>query len=111
MPDDQELSSGESYRVARAFYRLQIYTNLFAEGQEDPDLFAWYKGNREETAGKAKEDIPSPTRDQMFVLFNQHQPWINEQLACVYNFPETRITEGEFSNPSSSQIYVPYKSF
>jgi len=104
IPDDQELSSGESYRVARAFYRFQIYTNLFAETQEDPEFFAWYEGDGEERTDEAEEDIPSPVKDKNHLFLDQHQPWVNEQLACVYNFLETRITGDESSNPYSSQF-------
>ncbi|RFN53678.1 hypothetical protein FIE12Z_2019 [Fusarium flagelliforme] len=107
IPDDQELSSGESYRVARAFYRFQIYTNLFAESQEDPDLFAWYEGDGEETTDEAEEDIPSPVKDQKYLFFDQHQPWVNEQLACVYNFLETRITGAMLNISSVTPAYRP----
>lgn len=56
IPDDQELSSGESYRVARAFYRFRISTNLFTESQEDPGFFAWYEGDGEErTEGRMRQ--------------------------------------------------------
>ncbi|KAH7173541.1 uncharacterized protein B0J16DRAFT_350365 [Fusarium flagelliforme] len=106
IPYDQELSLGESYRVARAFYRFQIYTNLFAESQEDPDLFAWYESDGEETTDEAEEDIPSPLKDQKYLFFDQHQPCVNEQLACVYNFLETRITGAMLTISSVAPTFV-----
>ncbi|KAK7415146.1 hypothetical protein QQX98_006090 [Neonectria punicea] len=64
------LSAGELYRVSRALYRFQIYGNLFLERDE---------------ACK-----PSPAQKALF--FGRHSPWVNEQLACIYDYLETRLT-------------------
>ncbi|KAH7171438.1 hypothetical protein EDB81DRAFT_635969 [Dactylonectria macrodidyma] len=66
----QGLSDGELYRISRALYRFQIYGNLFFD-QEDAD--------KTDEAQKA-------------LFFGRHSPWVNEQLACIYDYLETRLT-------------------
>ncbi|KAF4464336.1 hypothetical protein FALBO_8837 [Fusarium albosuccineum] len=81
--DDQALSAGEAYRISRALYRFQIYRNLFLDKEED--LFPSYDQDED-------EDDSSPDKDQKKLFFDRHSPWVNEQLACVYDYLETRLT-------------------
>ncbi|KAF4447100.1 hypothetical protein F53441_9331 [Fusarium austroafricanum] len=85
LSDDQGLSSGEAYRISRAFYRFQIYRNLFLDKGQDPNLFPSDDDQEE-------EDYSSPDKDLKKLFFDRHSPWVNEQLACVYDFLETRLT-------------------
>ncbi|KAH7163516.1 hypothetical protein B0J13DRAFT_518748 [Dactylonectria estremocensis] len=66
----QGLSDEELYRISRALYRFQIYGNLFLD-QEDA-----------EKTGEAQKAL----------FFGRHSPWVNEQLACIYDYLETRLT-------------------
>lgn len=77
------VSSGEEYRVSRALYRFHIFGNLFLsrESEEEEE----YDDDEEERLEAHKA-----------VFFKRHSPWVNEQLACVFDFLETRLTGGEY---------------
>ncbi|KAF5553866.1 hypothetical protein FNAPI_6641 [Fusarium napiforme] len=81
---DQGLSPGEYYRISRAFYRFQIYRNLFLDKEQEIDLFPSYNDDQD-------EDL-SFDNELKKLFFDRHSPWVNEQLACVYDFLETRVT-------------------
>ncbi|KAF5025942.1 hypothetical protein F66182_1977 [Fusarium sp. NRRL 66182] len=81
---DQGLSPGEAYRVSRALYRFQIYRNLFLDKEQDLDLFHSYEDEEEEYI--------EPDESLKRLFFDRHSPWVNEQLACVYDYLETRLT-------------------
>jgi hypothetical protein len=87
IPDDQQVSPIESYRISRAFYRLQIYRNLFLSGKKESNLFA----NSEDHT----RDHLSRDKVQKDLFFGRHSPWVNEQLACVYDHLELRLPVGE----------------
>ncbi|KAF5631539.1 uncharacterized protein FTJAE_7871 [Fusarium tjaetaba] len=80
----QGLSPGEYYRISRAFYRFQIYRNLFLDKEQEIDLFPSYDDEED-------EDL-SFDNELKKLFFDRHSPWVNEQLACVYDFLETRVT-------------------
>lgn len=66
------LSSGESFRIMRAFYRAEIFWRLFARGIHD------------------FEPLVSNIQNG---FFDRHSPWVNEQLACVHDFLERELSE------------------
>lgn len=68
----QRLSAGELYRISRALYRFQIYGNLFLDQEEGAE----------------------PNEAQKALFFDRHSPWVNEQLVCIYDYLETRLTGG-----------------
>ncbi|KAF5250552.1 hypothetical protein FANTH_4189 [Fusarium anthophilum] len=80
---DQGLSPGEYYRISRAFYRFQIYRNLFLDKEQEIDLFPSYDDEEEDSSSE---------NELKKLFFDRHSPWVNEQLACVYDFLETRLT-------------------
>ncbi|KAF5585476.1 hypothetical protein FPANT_7505 [Fusarium pseudoanthophilum] len=84
LKSDQGLSPGEYYRISRAFYRFQIYRNLFLDKEQEIDLFPSYDDDQD-------EDL-SFDSELKKLFFDRHSPWVNEQLACVYDFLETRVT-------------------
>jgi hypothetical protein len=84
---DYGLSSSESYRISRAFYRFQIYRNLFLDMEQEIDLFPSYDDDED-------EDM-SFDNELKKLFFDRHSPWVNEQLACVHGFLETRLTGGK----------------
>lgn len=88
---DRGLSPGEYYRVSRAFYRFQIYRNLFLDKEQEIDLFPSYDDEED-------EDLSSENEPKK-LFFARHSPWVNEQLACVYDFLETRLTGGKLDIP------------
>jgi hypothetical protein len=61
-PPAWPLSRSEMIRVQRAFYRFEVYCNLF----RDPELFDF--------------------REQRDLFFFKFAHWENEQLACVYGY-------------------------
>ncbi|KAF4502269.1 hypothetical protein FAGAP_1509 [Fusarium agapanthi] len=81
---DQGLSPGECYRISRAFYRFQIHRNLFLDKEQEIDLFPSYDDDENEDS--------SSDNELKKLFFDRHSPWVNEQLACVYDFLETRLT-------------------
>ncbi|KAI7764610.1 hypothetical protein LZL87_003815 [Fusarium oxysporum] len=81
---DHGLSPGEYYRISRAFYRFQIYRNLFLDKEQEVDLFPSHDDDED-------EDLSSDNELKK-LFFDRHSPWVNEQLACVYDFLETRLT-------------------
>ncbi|KAM5354235.1 hypothetical protein ACJ41O_000885 [Fusarium nematophilum] len=87
--DDQGLSPGEAYRISRALYRFQIYRNLFLDREKEEDLFP--SGYDDDVEVDEEEDA-KPDKDQKKLFFDRHSPWVNEQLACVYDYLETRLT-------------------
>ncbi|KAF5532407.1 hypothetical protein FMEXI_12457 [Fusarium mexicanum] len=80
----QGLSPDECYRISRAFYRFQIHRNLFLDKEQEIDLFPSYDDEEEEDS--------SSDNELKKLFFDRHSPWVNEQLACVYDFLETRLT-------------------
>ncbi|PCD29167.1 hypothetical protein AU210_011708 [Fusarium oxysporum f. sp. radicis-cucumerinum] len=84
MASDHGLSPGEYYRISRAFYRFQIYRNLFLDKEQEINLFPSYDEDED-------EDLSSDNELKK-LFFDRHSPWVNEQLACVYDFLETRLT-------------------
>ncbi|KAI5457107.1 hypothetical protein BGZ63DRAFT_365648 [Mariannaea sp. PMI_226] len=69
-PELRRLSDGEFYRISRAMYRFHIYGNLFLDG----------------------EDAEQYDESHKAAFFDCHSPWVNEQLACVCDFLETKLT-------------------
>src|SRR5262245_50545613 len=69
------LSFKEYTRFCRAFYRVELFYTLFRR-QEESDLGM---------------DILSEIQD----FLSRHPPWENEQLACVHDFLEKKLSRGE----------------
>ncbi|KAJ4257554.1 hypothetical protein NW762_008678 [Fusarium torreyae] len=90
MLNERGLSPDETYRISRALYRFQIYRNLFLDKEQELDLFSPLNDKEEE------EEDTKPDLNQKKLFFDRHSPWVNEQLACVYDYLETRLTGGEF---------------
>ncbi|KAF4982059.1 hypothetical protein FZEAL_2246 [Fusarium zealandicum] len=85
--DEQGLSPGKAYRISRALYRFQIYRNLFLDKEEELDLFP-SDGEQEEY----EEEETKSDKQLKKLFFDRHSPWVKEQLACVYDYLETRLT-------------------
>ncbi|KAF3483340.1 uncharacterized protein GIQ15_02664 [Arthroderma uncinatum] len=83
------ISSSERCRIARAFYRFEIYCNLFRPSR--------------------RVSLDAETQEELFI--RQFAPWETEQLCCVYDYLVEKITPafndiaehniqwGEFSVP------------
>lgn len=102
--DDQGLSAGEEYRISRALYRFQIYRNLFLDKEvleKEQDLFPSGYGDDD----YYEEEDTKPEKKQKKLFFDRHSPWVNEQLACVYDYLETRLTGGA-SQEHSLRSYI-----
>lgn len=69
----QPLSPTEDFRICRALYRFQIYSNLFFDRPAPL-----------ETDGSHKA-----------LFFGRHAPWVNSQLGFVYEYLERRVRVGE----------------
>ncbi|KAF2489262.1 hypothetical protein BU16DRAFT_598145 [Lophium mytilinum] len=70
---DLSLSSKEEFRFHRAFYRVELFFQLFRD----------YQGGE---AG-----LLEAREFQQFL--SRHPPWENEQLGCVHDFLEKRLSE------------------
>ncbi|RSL63079.1 hypothetical protein CEP54_005383 [Fusarium duplospermum] len=93
--DDQGLSAGEEYRISRALYRFQIYRNLFLDKEvldKEQDLFPSGYGDDDYYQDEEEEEDTKPEKKHKKLFFDRHSPWVNEQLACVYDYLETRLT-------------------
>ncbi|KAF4341121.1 hypothetical protein FBEOM_4991 [Fusarium beomiforme] len=91
------LSPGETYRISRAFYRFQIYRNLFLDEKQGIDLFPSHQYDK-------TEDL-SPEKELKRLFFDRHSPWVNEQLACIYDFLEARLTGVMLTIVSTTPAY------
>jgi hypothetical protein len=70
-------SATERCRIAGAFYRFELYCNLFRRRgvvDDDNDIF------------------PAPVQAAIFL--NRFAPWENEQLGCVHNYLVDKIYPG-----------------
>ncbi|MCJ1434095.1 hypothetical protein MMC27_003461 [Xylographa pallens] len=65
------LTSHEKSRISQAFYRFELYCNLFRERRWKDDRFR-----------------PEEQRD---MFFDKYSPWENEQLACVHDYLYRRM--------------------
>ncbi|KAI9734662.1 MAG: hypothetical protein M1834_002263 [Cirrosporium novae-zelandiae] len=78
-------SPTEKRRIFRAFYRFQIYCNLFSmSGVRSPDT-------KEFTIPDIQEDFDGADKPWMF--FSIFQPWEVEELGCIRDFIYKRYTE------------------
>lgn len=69
-----DLSLRENERFSRAFYRVELFYRLF----------------RSEAVGK-----PGQVDNTVILEYlSRHPPWENEQLGCVHDFLERRLTRG-----------------
>lgn len=75
----------EELRIHRAFYRFQLYCNIFGRralehaGQTVP---------KEESCGRDGEDLEC----ELDCFFWPWPPWVNEQLACVFEYLEDKLS-------------------
>lgn len=63
--EEPVLSSAETFQFFRAFYRVELYFNLFRGGSF--------------SAGGDLED------EQTRLFFGRYSPWALEQMACVHD--------------------------
>ncbi|KDN60283.1 hypothetical protein CSUB01_09768 [Colletotrichum sublineola] len=75
------LSPTEYFRFCRAFYRVELFYNLFSEKVLIVD--------RQIQSSGVKEGI-NPW------FFSKHTPWENEQLGCVHDFLEAELAKASF---------------
>ena len=68
------LTSREKFRISQAFYRFELYCNLFRE--------RCWKDNR------------FGPEEQREIFFDHYSPWENEQLACVHDYLYRRMVAG-----------------
>lgn len=88
---DEPASTTELYRICLAFYRVELYMQLF---------------------GVSKPQAVVPSLElQKSLFFNRHLPWINEQLACVHDFLEWKLSRRNqpppLSTPPSTPSFLP----
>ncbi|KAH6618258.1 hypothetical protein B0J18DRAFT_274918 [Chaetomium sp. MPI-SDFR-AT-0129] len=93
------ISPSEELRILRAFYRFQLYCNIFGRKAIDsarqanltaPESENWEdRWARMELSRNARE---KNTRRELKSFFWPWPPWANEQLACVFEYLETVIT-------------------
>ncbi|EPE32081.1 hypothetical protein GLAREA_12163 [Glarea lozoyensis ATCC 20868] len=76
LPDDLVLSEKEHFRFCRAFYRAQLFFNLFPGTEDEPY----------DTA---------ESRDVVWFL-SMHAPWENEQLSCVQDYLQEIFFKASF---------------
>jgi hypothetical protein len=84
-PRAHHLSQREYGRVCRAFYRAEIYFRLFPKFTQDKTLLL------------TRED-----RTRFF--FGPYSPWVNEQLVCVHDFLERKISDSVFYEVATHDI-------
>lgn len=87
-------SPSEELRILRAFYRFQLYCNIFGrkaiDGARQANLTAQESGNleRERLPTKSPEDMSR----ELECFFWPWPAWANEQLACVFEYLETVVS-------------------
>lgn len=74
-PHNLSLSPTEYYRFCRAFYRFELYCNLFRSSMPS--------------------NIASFSEDDREWFFSQHAPWENEQLGSAHDFLELQLFKGQ----------------
>ncbi|KAF6220122.1 hypothetical protein HO133_003253 [Letharia lupina] len=78
----EQLSSNESRRFYRAFYRFEIFCNLFRNWDTPPDDESLPNASSED--GDSTSELDSIEKSSRFLgLFN---PWEVEELACVRDY-------------------------
>lgn len=78
---DLKLSPTEYFRVCRAFYRVELLFDLF---RSDPETAS---------AGIEKR-----------LFLSRHPPWENEQLGCVHDFLEKKLSDGRHVLDSKATV-------
>ncbi|MCJ1244087.1 hypothetical protein MMC30_001285 [Trapelia coarctata] len=69
------VSFEERVRISRAFYRIEIYCNLFKDTRVADDMTVYY------------------TTDDQFELFLSHiPPWEVEEVACVHEYLHNKLS-------------------
>ncbi|KUJ18950.1 uncharacterized protein LY89DRAFT_582443 [Mollisia scopiformis] len=68
---DYPATSSEVARIQRAFYRFELYCNLFRDYENPPLSLA----------------------EQKEFFFNKFAPWENEQLTCIHNYLFELVSE------------------
>jgi hypothetical protein len=74
-PDDINLSSSEYFRFYRAFYRFELLCSLFS------------------TQAPKFSDLENSKAKAQFL--SKHPPWENEQIGCVHDFLERKMSKGQ----------------
>jgi hypothetical protein len=74
LPGDLVLSEKEHFRLCRAFYRTQLFFNLFPGTEDKP------------------YDTPESSDVVWFLLM--HAPWENKQLSCVQDYLQEIFFKG-----------------
>lgn len=79
------INDTEYFRVQRALYRFQLYCNLF------------YRNTRDLTPDAARRQ---EIEHLLHMVFFRHFPqWENEQLACIHDYLERVLSDGEILRP------------
>ena len=66
-------SSSELHRIQRAFYRFEIYCNLF----------------------RSRKPRPFDMDEQPSIFFSKFSPWENEQIGCVHDYLFYKVSPGK----------------
>ncbi len=88
---ETSISESEELRILRALYRFQLYCNIFgrktidAAKQAPPTMEGW---PRQPWPGQSPDDLDC----ELELFFWPWPPWANEQLACVFEYLETKIS-------------------
>ncbi|KAI9840613.1 MAG: hypothetical protein M1837_001509 [Sclerophora amabilis] len=79
-PAPEPLSSQEQRRIERAFYRFELYCNLF-------------RNRRPNRGGNHSRDHRFTTVEQQDYFFSLFPAWENEQLACIHDYLFQRLSK------------------
>lgn len=90
------ISPSEELRILRAFYRFQLYCNIFGrnaiESARQANLTAQVSEDEDWARPTLPRKSPEGMRRELESFFWPWPPWANEQLACVFEYLETVIS-------------------
>ncbi|KAK4241286.1 hypothetical protein C8A03DRAFT_12434 [Achaetomium macrosporum] len=99
----------EELRILRAFYRFQLYCNIFGrkalESAREAVCGREYDWESQQLVGqKSDEDV----QGELQAFFWVWPPWVNEQLACIFEYLETRLS-GFFDEVAAHDVEWGYR--
>lgn len=90
-PKTCALTLPEELRILRAFYRFQLYCNIFGRKSMESARKSIREGDDwQQVMLRAKSDEDMQCELEWF--FWPWPPWVNEQLACVFEYLDTKIS-------------------
>ncbi|KAK3938124.1 hypothetical protein QBC46DRAFT_441437 [Diplogelasinospora grovesii] len=86
----KNVSAVERCRLYRAFYRFQLYCNIYGRHAIEKTRRAVRRTHAWHAATYRRSD--EDTRRELACFFHPWPPWMNEQLACVFEYLETKLS-------------------